>query len=429
MEELLCLSAGRVKGPRLGRALRLWNHFRGGMMTTTFRWLACLALCSTLCVGASAQANNWPKIKQHYQKGEQALQAKRYAEAAEEFRKILTLDPNNASAHANLGFVAFSEGHFDQASQEFRIALKLNPQLWNAWALLGMSEFRRGNDTPARTYLEKSFPHMKNSRLKTDAGMDMIRLYYKTEEFSRCLEVLRSLPTAQQKSPQVLFLEYRIYSDLAARSLKTLIADAPNSAEMHEAAAQALANRNDFAGAIAQYRKALEIDPQLPQVHFELGIAIMSRAQTPEALAAAEHEFSTCLQLDPTNAHSEYMLGEIASLRSKPEEALHRYIQALHFEPNFVKAHIAAGKALTKLGRPKNAIAQLLEAVRLDPRSQDAHYRLAHLYRQLGRPEDARREEKTFQKLRDQQKSVSALFQQVEGQSSTHPSVTPGKPQ
>lgn len=376
------------------------------------RFVGC-ALCLFTCASLSAQVKSSPGIEEHYKKGSEALEARQYAVAAEEFRDILRIDPTNASAHANLGEIAFGEKDYAQASQEFRAALKLQPSLWNAKALLGMSELRLGNSAQAQPLLEASFNHLDDARLKSEVGLDIITLCYQSNNLNPCVGILQALLQIQPAAPDTLYTAYRLYSDLAARSLSRLVQTAPDSAAVHEVLAQSLASRDDFPGAIGQYRKALEIAPDVPGIHFELGRMVLANSQTPAALQEAEQQFDLCLKGDPANANSLYMLGEIKWLQSKPADALKYYLRSLKIQPNSVDARIAAGKTLTALGRPAEALTQLLEAVQLDPRNEVAHYRLAQAYRKLDRASDANREEATFRRLRDAQGPARALDQQV----------------
>jgi len=396
-------------------------------MGKTLFWITCFSLC--LSARPAPQIRNRPKIEQHYKKAQEALRAKQDAVAIREFREILRLDPRNASAHANLGVIAFTEKDYVQASQEFRAALKLQPLLWNAQAFLGMSELRLGHRAQAQPLLEESFKNVQDDDLKTRVGMDLITLYYQSKDLSQAVEVVRAIARIRPEAPDVLYTAYRTYSDLAARSLSALARVAPNSAEMHRILAQASASQDNFPGAIAQYRKALEADPQLPGVHFELGQVIPANSQEEPARKEAEKEFGLALAGDPANADSEYMLGEIEWLRSNPQKALELYSHALEFRADFVDAHIAAGKTLTNLGRPAEALAHLLEAARLDPENEVAHYRLAQAQRRLGRKHDAEREEATFRKLRDSHEPVRALFEQVQERPAMHQTIGPNEPQ
>ena len=240
---------------------------------------------------------------------------------------------------------------------------------------------------------------------------------------------MRALAQAAPDDPAILYPSYRTYSDLAAQTLSRLGQVAPESPQMHQILAQAMASQDDFQGAIAQYRRALEIDPHLPGAHFEIGQLTLANSSAEPSRQIAEKEFQTALSANPGDAESLYMLGEIQWLRSQPEEALAFLYQALGIRPAFVDAHIAAGKALITLGRTDEALKQLLEAVRLDPQSEAAHYRLSEAYRKLGRTQDAERELAAFRTLRDSHGPVKALYQQVQNRSVRQQVVGPGEPQ
>jgi len=388
-----------------------------------------LLLCFISSTGLTAQTNNWPEIQKRYKLGVEAVQAGHDAEAEEDFRAILRLDPKNASAHANLGSIAFRHGEFTQASTEFRAALDLEPSLWNATAFLGMSEFALGKNEEAKPLLESAFEHVQEGKLRSQVGIDLTAVYRASNDLPHAVDIVRALVQAEPDDPAILYLSYRTYSDLAAQTLSRLGQVAPESPQMHQILAQAMASQDDFQGAIAQYRRALEIDPHLPGAHFEIGQLTLANSSTEPSRQIAEKEFQAALSANPGDAESLYMLGEIEWLRSQPQEALAFYNQALAVRPAFVDAHIAAGKALITLGRTDEALKQLLEAVRLDPQSEVAHYRLSEAYRKLGRTQDAERELATFRTLRDSHGPVKALYQQVQNRSVRQQVVGPGEPQ
>jgi len=398
----------------MGKCLRIWSA---------------LILYAFFPVLLLAQTPHAQEIQEHYQRGEAARQAGQEATAVKEFREILRLDPQNAQAHANLGLIAYTEKDYAGAAEEFRVALKLRPTLWNAQAFLGMCELRLGHSQQAKTLLEESFGHVRDPKLQSQAGMDLIVLYSRNQELPRALEILQVLERAHPNDPNLLYTAYQTYTQLAAGTLATLAQVAPESAQMHRILAQAQQSQDDFSGAIAQYRQALEIDPRLPGLHFELGQAILSRSTEEPARREAEKEFLQTLADDPADANCQYMLGEIAWLRAKPSEALEHYAEAVRLGPDFVDAHIAMGKALTSLGRPQEALQQQTKAVRLDPQNEAAHYRLAQAYHQLGRAEDADREFAMFRNLRDSHLSARALYQQVQERAVPHQTVAPDEPQ
>lgn len=399
----------------------------GNMKWNSIWGVVCIALCLTGSAGLSAQSNNWPEIQQHYKKAQEALQAKDEAVAAKEFHEILRLDPKNASAHANLGLITFANRDYAESSLEFRTALKLDPSLWHAKALLGRSELRLGHRAQAQPLLEDSFKHLQDENLESQVGADLITLYYGSGNLDGVVDVLRGLQRLRPEAPDTLYTAYRIYSDLAGRNLSALAQAAPDSAQIHEVLAQALSSQDNFPGAIAEYRKALEIDPQLSGIRYELGRAILANSQDEPACLEAEEQFRLAVAADPADAYDEYMLGEVERLRSKPQEALTHYTRALQLQPDFVDAHIAVGRILTSMGRPDEALPHLLEAVRLDPRNDVAHYHLAQTYNKLGRKEDADREQEIFRKLKDLQGLGHTLDRQMREGSTLRQGISPNE--
>ncbi|MGO9272586.1 MAG: tetratricopeptide repeat protein [Terriglobia bacterium] len=398
------------------------------MGNSSWKWVA-LFLFGSLTLRLAAQSPDRQEIQKHYERATGARQAGQNDVAVKEFREILRLDPHNAEAHANIGVIMYAEKDYVQAAEEFRAALKLRSSLWNARAFLGMTELRLGDPQGAKTDIEESFQHLRDATLQSEAGMDLISLYYQDQDLSRALEILKVLQGAHPDDPDLLYTAYRTYTELAARTLAKLAQVGPESAQMHRILAQAQQSQDDFAGAIAQYRKALEIDPALPGLHFELGQAILANSTDEPARQEAEKELRLALVEDPRDANSEYMMGEIEWLRTKPQDALQHYSEAVRLRPDFVDARVALGKVLTALGRADEALQQLSEAVRLDPQNEVAHYRLAQAYRKLGRTEDAGREVATFKKLQDSHLPVRALFQQVQERTVPSQTVAPNEPQ
>ena len=404
-------------------------RFRRFPMGTRLACRVCSLLCLITSTSLAAQTNNWPEIQQRYKHGVEALQSGKDAVAEKEFREILRLDPKNASAHANLGVINFHHGDFKQAEKEFHAALDIQPSLWNAAAYLGISEFSLGNNNEAKLLLENAFEHVQEAKLRNQVGIDLIAVYKAANDSAHALDVTRALIQAQPNDPATLFVAYRAFSDLAAQTLSKLAEVAPDSPQMHQTLALALASQDDFQGAIAQYRRALKLDPHLAAAHFGIGQLTLATSPTEEARQMAEKEFQAVLTEDPKNAESLYMLGEIEWMRAKPHEALDLYDRALEVRPAFVDAQIAAGKALNHLGRTDEALKHLSEAIHLDPKSEVAHYRLYEAYLKLRRTQDAERELAAFRTLRNSHDSAKSLYQQVQGDSVRQQVVAPSEPQ
>jgi tetratricopeptide (TPR) repeat protein len=369
--------------------------------------------CLLLCVGASAQTNNLPEMKMHYERAQEALRANDPDSAAKEFNEILRLDPKNAEARASLGLIAFNKADYARAAREFEASLSLKPALWNAEAFLGLSQVRLGNAQEAQSHLERAFPHLQDNPLRVQAGTELIVLYKRQGDILKVVNTLETLQRAAPGNQDVLYTAYRTYSDLAARALADLAQAGPDSARLHQILAQTSMSRDDFPGAMEEYRKALKDDPSLPEIHFELGQAILANSVDEPSRAQAEKEFEAALATNPNDADAEYELGEIALLRSDREAARQHYSRALELRPHFVNAQLGLGKVLAAEDQPQAALNYLLDAERSDPRNETVHYQLATLYRKLGQTGDADREWGAFQELRKSKEAIRSLYQEI----------------
>ena len=372
-----------------------------------------LVISSLVCGNLAAQTHGQTEIRLHFERGEEAMRANNPDVASQEFREVLRLDPNNYEAQANLGVIAFSQANYPEAARAFETVLKLNPSLWSAKAFLGMSDIRLGRNGEGRRFLEESIPRLQNAKLRKQAGLELIRLCHQSGDLDQIEEILKLLQQDDPTDVDLLYVSYRLHSDLAARAVASLSKTAPESARMYQILAQAAAAQDDFRGAITLYRKALEMSPKLAGLHYELGKTVLLNSRDEQSLQEAQKEFEAELASDPADSNCEYALGEIYWLRADLGTALQHINRALELRPDLADAQIALAKILTAKGKPEEALEHLLEAVRIDPTSEVAHHRLALAYRRLGRTKDADRELAIFEKLRDSHGPLKALFHEV----------------
>lgn len=84
------------------------------------------------------------------------LAARRFADAAGVYRKILTLDPKNASVYNELGLVLHYQGKSDEALDALKTATTLDPGLQRAWLSYGFVLTSLGRAEQARLALQKT---------------------------------------------------------------------------------------------------------------------------------------------------------------------------------------------------------------------------------------------------------------------------------
>ena len=368
----------------------------------------------------------------HLARARQAVADQQLDAAVLEINTILATDPNNIEARGDLGVVQFLQGKYAEATPNLRAALRVQPSLWKAQAILGLCEKAQGKLDSAKALLETSFPHLQDPKLQIRAGMALVELDYQQRDMEKALGILGTLQKLDPANVEVLYVVYRLHSDLAAHASDTLALIAPNSARMHQVLAQHLVNEGDAKGAITQYREALRIDPRLPGVHFELGEAILQDSMSEPSQQDAQKEFVAALALNPSDAKSECRMGALFSLRGENESALQHYSNAAKLVPTESEAQVGWGKVLMDLGQTEKAQEHLLVALHLDPQNAQAHYRLSQLYRQLGRTAEAKREFSSFGELRKAEERIRDAYAKVHQtylESGSSPALNPDIPQ
>jgi tetratricopeptide (TPR) repeat protein len=364
------------------------------------------------CAFCQSTAKRPAELNQHFRQAQALLAANQPAAAARELTAVLDLDPGNVEARGNLGVLLYFQGEYAKAMPHLRQTLKLRPTLWKIQALLGLAEKRTGRLGPARADLEKAFSRLLEEKLRVEAGMELIEIYYGSGDLEKAASVISELRRVRPADPDILYTAHRIYAELAEESMLALSMTAPKSARMHQAMAHELARQGNDQSAIAHYREALKIDPQLPGAHFELA-EMLNGASGGAGQKEAESEYRASLMANPFDAKSECRLGEIAAKRNEPDVAYAHYARALELQPNDFDANLGLARALISRQQPDKAQQLLERVVQLDPFDAIAHYRLAALYRSAGRSEDASRELAQFQKYKQMKERLKQMYEEM----------------
>jgi tetratricopeptide (TPR) repeat protein len=193
----------------------------------------------------------------------------------------------------------------------------------------------------------------------------------------------------------------------------------PHDAGIYYNFGNALAQKGLPNEAIAQFQKALGIDPNLANAHNNLGNALLQEGRVDEAMAqfqkaleikptyAEAHnnlgnalarkgqmdeamaQFQKALKINPDDAKAQDNVGNVLLQRGQVDEAMVHYQKALEIAPNNNNAHINFGVALVQKGRVDEAMAQYQKALEINPNSAEAHDNLGNALAQKGQVEDA----------------------------------------
>ena len=366
----------------------------------------------SMAAAAQAGSNGQQNVEALEQQVQNYLREQKPELAIPVLRQIVSLDPKNLNANANLGVLLFFQNNYEDALPPMRTALQLKPDLWRIQALAGIAEKRTGDPIAAQRDLQQSFSNLDDAKIQKQAGLELVELDSSFGQFAKAASVTEKLEQVLPQDPQILFAAWEISSQMMDQSLLNMLLVAPNSAEMHMIIGGQLGREGNHTGAVAQYRQAVQLNPHLPGVHFELAQQL-SASPDPAMNAQAEGEYKAAVQENQYDVKAWSRLGDCVAARGDFKTAEMDYRKALAVQPKDSDAQTGLAVALISMNRSNEAIPLLESAVKSDPTNITAHYRLSVLYRRVGRNPEADHEMSEFKHYNDLKIKLGHVFQQV----------------
>jgi TolB-like protein/DNA-binding winged helix-turn-helix (wHTH) protein/Tfp pilus assembly protein PilF len=145
----------------------------------------------------------------------------------------------------------------------------------------------------------------------------------------------------------------------------------------------------NWAGAENTLRRALELDANNLDAHYNYAVLLMCLGRIEESI----REIQVAEQLDPLSAQVQATFGRILSRAGKQDEAVERLKQAIALEPRSHQAYVRLAAVYAQMARYAEAIetfdkAHVLRGIPGDKRSSAIR---AHVYARMGKQAEARR--------------------------------------
>lgn len=271
-----------------------------------------------------------------------------------------------------------------------QVSSKAPPADSSSSAERGISLAAKGRCREALPVLKRAAPHLTDKQLKYRAVMSTARCAMSLDQTETAVEALLLLNREFPHDPDVLFTSTHVYSELASRAAQDLAATAPTSHQAEQLEAEAFESQGNWDKAIAQYKKILDQDPKVSDIHYRLGRIYLS--QSPPDAENAKSEFVEELKINPENASAEFMLGEIARQAGQWDEAIQHFSRASKLDEGFQEAYLALGMSLNSAGKFTDAVAPLQSYLKMQPGDPAGHYQLATAYARTGHKAEADRE-------------------------------------
>jgi tetratricopeptide (TPR) repeat protein len=137
-----------------------------------------------------------------------------------------------------------------------------------------------------------------------------------------------------------------------------------------------LYENGDLQGAIAEFKRALLIDPSDVNVRNSLGVCYGLGGEYESAI----EEFKTVASIDPGEYMAMFNLGLIHALRKEPEKALEFFLSADRINGDVYEVTFQSGKLYFESGDLEKAKPFLERAAKLDPASGAVYRYLGDCY-------------------------------------------------
>ena len=168
--------------------------------------------------------------------------------------------------------------------------------------------------------------------------------------------------------------------DEAEAIYKELIALGTQSYSVYANLAAICGMQRRFNELIELLQRALQLKPDQPEIHNNLGVAYQEQGE----LTAAISSYKTALKLRSIYPEANNNLGNALKEQGDLTGAISCYKSAIRFKPNYAEAHNNLANALREEGNLSEAISCYKTAIKLKPNYPEAHYNLGNSLREEG---------------------------------------------
>ena len=305
----------------------------------------------------------WPYYLAHLHRDAGALD-----DAADRFEAARRLQPDDMAILVWLGDVRLAQGEAGSAEPLFARALSLFPDSLSARFGLARVALMREEYRAAAEGLEEILSLEPSA---TAAHYPLGQAYLSLGESERAQEHLRQRETADIRP---------------ADPLMTALNGLLESSQAYETRGIEALNREDWDGAVAAFRRGLEIDPGDAELRHRLGTALYLRGDIRPARAELERAAAESPELP--QAH--YSLGVLLQEEGRHRAAAERFAAALRARSAYTEARLRLAFSLRRSGDPEGALAEYRRVSRRNPDLVEAAFGEAMALVVLHRWGDAR---------------------------------------
>jgi tetratricopeptide (TPR) repeat protein len=284
----------------------------------------------------------------------------------EQLRKVVATEPNFPGAQFALGKALLGEGKVEESVGALQEAMRLDPQGTRAHYQLGLALARAGRKEEAATELQKSRELASADDHKQNSDLDIAE--------GRAALDQGDLNQAATKFKHALTLE-------------------PKSSDAEHFLGAVLEKQGDAEGALAAYRKTLELNPGDVSARERVeALSGEKGADDPERVREFTNYIKTgkfqevepllaaYVKDHPKSSWGWYALGYSQFAQKKIGESIQSLARSLQLDIQNAEAHKILGRDLMVIGRFEASQTEFEQGIRYNPRSAEMHFNLGKLF-------------------------------------------------
>jgi serine/threonine protein kinase/Flp pilus assembly protein TadD len=303
-----------------------------------------------------------------------------YDDAIRFYSINLALQPHHAAVHGTVAQIWLEKEAVNEAIAEYSRVIDLTPGDAWAWRSRGWAYSKFRQYDKAIPDLSKAIELMPNDACAwNNRGFahHQLRQYGKAvADYSKAIELKPDFAMAWNDRGAA-HSELRD-DDKAMADFSKAVALDPKIAGVHSNLGTLLLRQKKVPEAIAAYKKAIELDPKLSLAHNGLGVLLCDHLKQPDKAAES---FRKAIALDGNNPDYHFNLGNALHDERKLNEAIGAYRKAIELDPKRFNACPNLAFALNNLAwalasdpeparrDPGRAVSLAKEAVDLQPRN------------------------------------------------------------
>ena len=339
------------------------------------------AIAASLCylrsyLNSSRYEGNKRK-RERYEVGCDYLGRKQYEKAINTFKETINIDPVYTDAHCGLGRAYLVQNDLERAETAAKTALRLveNSHPDSKKLLDAIGHYRSGcnflNNNEWNMAINKFQKSINLEPIFTEAHCELSKAYIEVD----------NLKAAKSTAEEALRIRYEYP---AAQKLLVAIK------RKYYYKGETSFNREEYAQAIFEFQKAVEIDPDFKEAHRFSGEAYLrledlekSEEGAREALRIdANYELAQELLEKIKQKHKEY--GDDYRKKNAFIKALNSYQQAIRIDNKYKEVYHNLGILYRRMKEYDKAIAAYQRVIDLDEKSHVTYSDFSFVYREIG---------------------------------------------